>query len=57
VPPGENLAPAWLVPVKDLLQAAIWAGAFFGNTVEWRGQKMILRRDGTLVAKTQPPVP
>jgi len=41
----------WLVPVKDLLQAAIWAGAFLGNTVEWRGQKMRLRRDGTLIAE------
>jgi len=47
----DNISPAWLVPVKDLLQAAIWAGAFFGNTVEWRGQKMRLRRDGTLVAE------
>jgi hypothetical protein len=35
--------------VKDLLQAAVWAGTFLGNTVEWRGQKMRLRRDGTLV--------
>ncbi len=47
----DDVSPAWLVPVKDLLQAAIWAGAFFGNTVEWRGQKMRLRRDGTLVAE------
>jgi ceramide glucosyltransferase len=45
----NNLAPPWLVPVKDLLQAAIWAGAFLGNTVEWRGQKMRLRGDGTLI--------
>jgi ceramide glucosyltransferase len=45
----DNLAPPWLVPVKDLLQAAVWMGAFLGNTVEWRGQKMRLRRDGTLV--------
>jgi ceramide glucosyltransferase len=45
----DNLAPSWLVPVKDLLQAAVWMGAFLGNTVEWRGQKMRLRRDGTLV--------
>jgi ceramide glucosyltransferase len=45
----HNIAPPWLVPVKDLLQAAIWAGAFLGNTVEWRGQRMKLRRDGTLV--------
>ena len=44
-----NLAPPWLVPVKDLLQAAVWMGAFLGNTVEWRGQKKRLRRDGTLI--------
>ncbi len=36
----------WLTPVKDLLQVAIWAGAFLGNTIEWRGQRMKLRRDG-----------
>ena len=46
-----NLAPPWLVPVKDLLQAAVWLGAFLGNTVEWRGQKMRLRRDGTLITE------
>ncbi|HLP75680.1 MAG TPA: glycosyltransferase [Candidatus Paceibacterota bacterium] len=39
----------WLVPIKDLLQAAIWFGAFLGNTIEWRGQKFALRPDGTLV--------
>ena len=48
-PAHDNLAPPWLVPVKDLLQAAVWLGAFLGNTVEWRGQKMHLRRDGTLI--------
>jgi ceramide glucosyltransferase len=48
-PGNNNLAPLWLVPVKDLLQAVVWVGAFLGNTVEWRGQKMRLRRDGTLV--------
>jgi hypothetical protein len=48
--PGRNLvSPFWLVPVKDLLQAALWFSAFAGNTVEWRGRKMRLRRDGTLV--------
>ena len=36
---------------KDLQQVVIWAGAFLGNTVDWRGQKMRLRRDGTLIAK------
>jgi len=47
--PERNLvSPFWLVPVKDLLQAALWFCAFAGNTVEWRGRKMKLRRDGTL---------
>jgi ceramide glucosyltransferase len=39
----------WLVLIKDLLQAAIWLLAFVGNRIEWRGQRMHLRRDGTLV--------
>lgn len=39
----------WLAPLKDVLQAAIWGMAFLGNHVEWRGERMRLRRDGTLV--------
>jgi len=51
--PGRWLvSPFWLVPVKDLLHTAVWAGAFLGNTVEWRGQKMRLRREGTLVPRS-----
>jgi ceramide glucosyltransferase len=42
------IALGWLVPVKDLLQTAIWLLAFLGNRVEWRGRQMRLRRDGTL---------
>jgi len=45
------VSPFWLVPVKDLLQVALWLGAFMGNTVEWRGQRMKLHRDGTLIPK------
>jgi ceramide glucosyltransferase len=50
-PEAPSQAPwhyAWLIPVKDLLQAAIWLLAFLGNRIEWRGQQMRLRRDGTL---------
>jgi ceramide glucosyltransferase len=42
-------APLWLIPLKDLLQAALWLAAFLGNRIEWRGERMLLRRDGTLV--------
>jgi ceramide glucosyltransferase len=44
--------PPWMPPLKDLLQAAIWLLAFMGNHIEWRGQRMRLRRDGTLVKPT-----
>jgi len=48
--PERNLvSPFWLVPVKDLLQVAIWCGAFAGRTVEWRGRRMKLCGDGSLV--------
>jgi ceramide glucosyltransferase len=45
----DNAGYFWLVPVKDLLQGAIWLCAFMGNKIEWRGQVYRLRRDGTLV--------
>ena len=44
-----KLSRLWLVPIKDLLQTMIWALAFLGNRVEWRGEKLRLRKDGTLV--------
>jgi len=47
-PERKLVSPFRLVPVKDLLQAAIWAVAFLGNKIEWRGRQMRLRRDGTL---------
>lgn len=42
---------AWLAPVKDVLQAAIWFFAFAGNTIEWRGRKFTLKSDGSLVER------
>jgi ceramide glucosyltransferase len=44
----SHLAYGWMAPLKDLLQVALWALAFLGNTVEWRGTRMRLRPDGTL---------
>ena len=36
----------FLIPVQDLLSFAFWIAGFFGNTIEWRGRKYWLRRDG-----------
>jgi ceramide glucosyltransferase len=44
----RHAAFGWLVPCKDFFQFAIWLQAFLGNRVEWAGQKMVLRSDGTL---------
>ena len=38
----------WLAPVKDLLQVGLWVGAFCGRTIEWRGERYRLRKDGTM---------
>jgi len=53
--PGRRLiSDAWLVPLKDLMQTAVWFAAFSGNTVEWRGRRMQLLRDGTLTELSRP---
>lgn len=46
---GTYTSSCWLAPVKDLMQVAVWALAFLGNTIEWRGRRMRLRPDGTLI--------
>jgi hypothetical protein len=43
-----------LIPLKDLLQAVMWLLAFLGNRIEWRGQRLRLRRDGTLERLNRP---
>lgn len=48
-PERKLVSPFWLAPVKDFLQVALWCAAFFGGDIEWRGNKMKVLRDGTLV--------
>jgi len=43
---------AWMPPVKDLLDVLIWAGAFAGNHVMWRGDRYRILPDGKL-SKTE----
>ena len=42
-------ADLWLVPVKDVLNAAIWLAAFTGNHVVWRGVKYRVKKGGELI--------
>jgi len=36
----------WLIPLADIASLAVWALGFFGNTVQWRGRRYRLLRDG-----------
>jgi ceramide glucosyltransferase len=44
----QHLPWIWLAPVKDLLGAGLWALAFAGNEVEWRGERYRVRTGGEL---------
>lgn len=40
-------AHSWyLLPLQDLLSFGFWVCGFFGNTIEWRGRRYELLRDG-----------
>lgn len=38
----------WLVPIADVASLIVWALGLFGSTVEWRGRRYRLFRDGRL---------
>jgi ceramide glucosyltransferase len=38
----------WLMPLRDLFGFAVWLAAAFGKTVEWRGLRLRLTRDGRI---------
>ncbi len=42
----------WLSPLGDLVSFATWCYGFFGNTVEWRSQRLKLVQDGKLEVMT-----
>jgi ceramide glucosyltransferase len=44
----RHLRYGWMVPVKDLISVLVWAAAFAGNIVEWRGKKFRVNAQGEL---------
>ena len=46
----------YLVPLRDVLSFVIWAVSWFGRTVEWRGRRFEVRRDGRMVQVAGRPV-
>jgi ceramide glucosyltransferase len=43
-----SIAAWWFVPLKDMLQLPLWALAFLGRHVEWRGQRYRVQPGGKL---------
>jgi len=40
------------IPLRDLFGFAVWAAGLFGNTVEWRGTRFRLHKDGRITPET-----
>ncbi len=36
----------WLIPFRDLFGFAVWIAGLLGNKVEWRGEMLLLNREG-----------
>ena len=43
-----DLSAAWLFPVRDLLALAVFAKAWFGDRIEWRGSRLRVKADGAM---------
>jgi ceramide glucosyltransferase len=39
----------YLIPLRDLVGAAVWIAGLFGSSVEWRGLRLKLDREGRIV--------
>ncbi len=39
----------WLLPVRDLVSALIWALSFTGSGVSWKGESFKINREGRMV--------
>ena len=45
-----------LLFARDMLSFAIYFGSFLSPRVRWRGQDFTIARDGTLLARAEPPI-
>jgi len=41
----------YAIPLRDLWGVAVWAAGLFGNTVEWRGRRLRLDKDGRILGQ------
>ena len=46
---GTSSGPVWLLPMRDMISLAVWAGCYFVRSVDWRGARHRLHADGTMI--------
>jgi ceramide glucosyltransferase len=46
-----DLYSGWIALIKDLLQVMVWANAFIGSHITWRGQRLRVLPGGKLVRR------
>jgi ceramide glucosyltransferase len=39
----EVLTSLWLLPLRDLAALGVWVAGFAGNTIVWRGERLVLK--------------
>ena len=44
----------WLIPLRDFISFAIWCYGFYGSTIEWRGRRLRLTKEGKMIDKKKP---
>ena len=49
---ATKAGPFWLVPARDLLSFAVFAGSLFGETVHWRGARLSVEPGGVISSET-----
>jgi ceramide glucosyltransferase len=50
---GDVWKYCYVIPVRDLWGACVWAAGLIGNEVEWRGLRLRLDREGRIVTADQ----
>lgn len=48
---GEETAPLWWLPARDLLSFAVYLASFGARRVEWRGERLRMAADGRIAAE------
>jgi ceramide glucosyltransferase len=50
---GRRTMPLWLLPARDIVSFALYIATFFVRSVDWRGAKLRMEKDGRVSAGSE----